>query len=97
LQKPKLKIIKDNKVEKKTLILYTLGFSPFHKVDLKRCTFSKVYFETKQQQQHCSFYLIKKYKNRICFLKYSQTCVQRPPLGPGKSGRLKEVPDLIEV
>ena len=32
---------------------------------------------------------IKVQKNDI----YSQTCVQRPPLGPEKSGRLKEVPD----
>ena len=28
---------------------------------------------------------------------YSQTCVQRPPLGPEKSGRLKEVPDKTEI
>jgi hypothetical protein len=28
---------------------------------------------------------------------YSQTCVQQPPLGPEKSGGLKEVPDKIEV
>ncbi len=29
--------------------------------------------------------------------KYSQTCVQRPPLGPEKSGPLKEVPDETEI
>jgi hypothetical protein len=28
---------------------------------------------------------------------YSQTCVQRPPLGPEKSGRWKEVPDKTEI
>ncbi len=28
--------------------------------------------------------------------KYSQTCVQRPPLGPEKTGRLKERPDKSE-
>ncbi len=28
---------------------------------------------------------------------YSQTCVQRPPLGPEKSGRWKEVPDKNEI
>ena len=28
---------------------------------------------------------------------YSQTCEQRPPLGPQKSGRLKKVPDKTEI
>jgi hypothetical protein len=28
---------------------------------------------------------------------YSQTCVQRPPLGPEKSGRLTEVSDKTEI
>ncbi len=28
---------------------------------------------------------------------YSQTCVQRPLLGPGKSCRLTEVPDKTEI
>jgi hypothetical protein len=28
---------------------------------------------------------------------YSQTCVQRPPLGLEKSGRLKEGPDKSEI
>jgi hypothetical protein len=28
---------------------------------------------------------------------YSQTCEQQPPLGPEKSGRLKEVPDKIKI
>jgi hypothetical protein len=31
------------------------------------------------------------------FLKYSQTCVQRPRLGPEKSGRLTEVSDKTEI
>jgi hypothetical protein len=31
------------------------------------------------------------------FSKYSQTCVQRPPLGPEKSDRWKEVPDKTEI
>jgi hypothetical protein len=39
LLKPNLHIIKDDKGEKKTLILYTLSFSCFHKVDLKRILF----------------------------------------------------------
>jgi hypothetical protein len=30
-------------------------------------------------------------------IKYSQTCVQRPPLGPEKSGRLTEVSDKTEI
>jgi hypothetical protein len=30
-------------------------------------------------------------------LKYSQTYVQRPPLGPVKSGRLVEVSDKSEI
>ena len=30
-------------------------------------------------------------------IKYSQTCVQRPPLGPEKSGRLTEGPDKTEI
>jgi hypothetical protein len=30
-------------------------------------------------------------------LGYSQTCVQWPPLGPEKSGRLIEVPDKTEI
>ena len=29
--------------------------------------------------------------------KYSQTCVQRPPSGPEKSGRLTEVSDKTEI
>ena len=29
--------------------------------------------------------------------KYSQTCVQRPPLAPEKSGRLTEVSDKTEI
>ncbi len=28
---------------------------------------------------------------------YSQTCIQRPPLGPEKSGSLKEGPDKTEI
>jgi len=28
---------------------------------------------------------------------YSQTCVQRPPLGPEKNGHLKEVSDKNEI
>jgi hypothetical protein len=28
-------------------------------------------------------------------MNYSQTCVQRPPLGPEKSGRSEEMPDKI--
>ena len=28
---------------------------------------------------------------------YNQTCLQRPPLGPEKSGRLKEGPDKTEI
>jgi hypothetical protein len=31
----------------------------------------------------------------ICI--YSKTCVPRPPLGPEKSGRWKEVPDKTEI
>jgi hypothetical protein len=31
------------------------------------------------------------------FLIYSQTCEQRPPLGPEKSGRLTEVSDKTEI
>ena len=41
LLKPNLHIIKDDKGEKKTLILYTLSFCIFHKVDLKRTLFCK--------------------------------------------------------
>ena len=37
----------------------------------------------------CHFPL--KYKRKSCGNKYSQTCVQRSPLGPGKSGRCSEV------
>jgi Ca2+/Na+ antiporter len=35
----------------------------------------------------------------VLFIKYtySQTCVQRPPLGPEKSGRLKEGTDKSEI
>jgi hypothetical protein len=29
--------------------------------------------------------------------KYNQTCVQQPPFGPEKSGRLKEGPDKSEI
>jgi hypothetical protein len=28
---------------------------------------------------------------------YRKTCVQRPPLGPEKSGRFIEVPDKTEI
>jgi hypothetical protein len=34
---------------------------------------------------------------KITYLQYSQTCIQRPPLGPEKSGRLIEVPDKTEI
>jgi hypothetical protein len=35
--------------------------------------------------------------NLRIFHNYSQTCVQRPPSGPEKSGRLTEVSDKIEI
>jgi hypothetical protein len=36
-------------------------------------------------------------KSAQCNYLYSQTCVQRPPLGPEKSGRLTEVSDKTEI
>ncbi len=33
----------------------------------------------------------------LFFWEYSQTCVQRPPLGPEKSGHLTEVSDKTEI
>ncbi len=36
-------------------------------------------------------------KKKKLLLKYSQTCIQRLPLGPEKSGRLKEGPDKTEI
>ncbi len=36
-------------------------------------------------------------QNSNQILKYSQICVQRPPLGPEKSGRLTEVSDKTEI
>ncbi len=48
------------------------------------------------------FFNKKMFKTRKCAKRYrafmySQTCVQRPPLGPEKSGRLKEGPDKSEI
>jgi hypothetical protein len=39
----------------------------------------------------------KKVLGRVKFGKYSQTCVQRPHLGPEKSGRLTEVSDKTDI
>jgi hypothetical protein len=48
-------------------------------------------------RQYFYFVMWKSFKLRegTSTSKYSQTCVQQPPLGPEKSGRLKEVPDKI--
>ncbi len=40
---------------------------------------------------------VKRRSLKLKVKKYSQTCVQRPPLGPEKSGRLIEVPDKTDI